>query len=311
MSLLAAVIVGAAWGIINVHSVDDWLRLRNYTPPAAIASLADQDTFTSYTRHMFYVNHPQLINTVDTFRQYCPENKETIVLGCYHPGQNGIYIYSVNDPALYGVEQVTAAHEVLHAVYERLSTKQRNQLNAELEDYYKNGLTDPRVKAEVVLYQQTEPTDVMDEMSCTFGTEIANLPPALEEYYQQYFSNRQAIVAFEQNYQAEFTSRQSQINADDARLAVLKAQIGAEEDSLKSQLSDLQAGRSSVENSNDQAQINSYNSQVAAYNSGVSRLQADISTYNALVAQRNAIASDLASLQNSLDTRLTTQAKQQ
>ena len=305
MAAVIAVPILLIWQKNNVY--DAW-RLHNYQPPQSIVNLANDDSFKPYTRHLFYVNHPQLISSVAGFRENCPENMQTIVLGCYHPNQRGIYIYDVQDPALAGVQQVTAAHEVLHSVYARLSTEDRNSLNAELEDYYKNGLTDPRVLAEVKLYQQTEPNDVMDEMSCTFGTEIANLPPSLEAYYAKYFTNRQAIVTFEQSYEGEFTSRQNQINADDQRLAQMKQQIQAEEDQLSSQLNSIKSNRSRVESSNDETQINEFNAQVNAYNSGVSRLKADINEYNNLVQSRNAIAADLASLQSALDTRLTTQS---
>jgi len=183
---------------INRLAIQDWFKLRGYQPPAAVAQLASQDTMNNYTRHLFYLNKPQLLGTVSSFRQSCPENKDTIVLGCYHSDQNGIYIYAVADPTLAGIQQVTAAHEVLHAVYARLSSHDRAQLDSQLEAFYKDGLTDSRVLAEVKLYQQTEPHDVMDEMSCTFGTELASLPAPLEAYYHQYFTNRSAIVAYEQ-----------------------------------------------------------------------------------------------------------------
>ena len=311
--VLAAPLV--AWWQSN--ALYDWYRLRDYTPPASIVSLANQDTFKPYTRHLFYVNRPQLLNTVASFRQDCPENENTIVLGCYHSGQQGIYIYNVQDSALAGVQQVTAAHEVLHSVYARLSTKQRNYVDGLLENYYKNDLHDPRVLDEVKLYQQTEPNDVMDEMHSTFGTEIAGLPLPLEKYYQQYFSNRQAIVTFEQNYQGEFTNRENQVNADDTQLAALKQQIDSEEQSLSQQSAQINSDRAHLDSLRSSGQTDAYNAavgpfndEVSAYNQGVDQLKSDIASYNDLVNSRNAIAQDLASLDKALDTRLSTQSAQ-
>lgn len=295
------------------NALYDWWRLHDYTPPAAVVSLADQDTMKPYTRHLFYVNHPQLLSTVTSFRQYCPENENTIVLGCYHSGQQGIYIYAITDPELAGIQQVTAAHEVLHSVYARLSSKDRNYVDGLLESYYKNDLSDQRVQAEVKIYQQTEPNDVMDEMNSTFGTEIASLPLPLEHYYQKYFSNRQAIVAFEQNYQSEFTSRTAQINADDAQLAGLKQQIDAQEQSLQQQMAQIQTDRAKLDalrNSNQvdayNSQINAFNAEVDTYNQGVTQLKSNITSYNDLVNTRNSIASELRGLDSAIDTRLTT-----
>ena len=299
------------------NALYDWYLLRGYTPPAAIISLADQDTFNSYTKHLFYVNRPLLLNTVSSFRQYCPENENTIVLGCYHSGQQGIYIYNVQDPTLAGVQQVTAAHEVLHSIYARLSTKDRNYVDGLLESYYKTGLQDQRVLAEVKIYQQTEPNDVMDEMNSTFGTEIADLPAALNTYYAQFFTNRQAIVAFEQSYQGEFTQRQAQIAADDAQLASLKSNIDAEEQNLKQQSAQINTDRSRLDSEQSSGQYQAYNSQVDAfnaeinsYNQGVAKLKADITNYNNLVNTRNAIGQALDSLDSALDTRLSTQSAQ-
>src|SRR5690242_18939791 len=88
--VLAPFVVWWQW-----HAIYDWYRLRNYSPPAAVISLASQDTMTSYGKHLFYINQPQIIQSVSGFSQSCSENEQTIVLGCYHPGEAGIFIYDV------------------------------------------------------------------------------------------------------------------------------------------------------------------------------------------------------------------------
>jgi hypothetical protein len=309
--ILAAWLAFLAILVINQQAISDWFRLRNYRPPTAIAQLASQDTMNAYTRHLFYLNRPQLLSTVASFRKDCPENEDTIVLGCYHSGQNGIFIYNVQDPTLAGVQQVTAAHEVLHSVYARLSSKDRATLDNELNNYYHHGLTDQRVLAEVKLYQQTEPNDVMDEMSCTFGTEIANLPAPLEAYYNRYFDNRAAIVAYEQQYEGEFTSRQATVSADDKQLASLKQQIDSQQSALTGQLTQINSDqarlnslRSSGQTSSYNAAVPAYNNEVDAYNNSVDSLSAQIASYNQLVAARNAVAGQITVLADALDTRV-------
>jgi uncharacterized protein YukE len=300
---------------VKRQAISDWWRLRDYSPPSSIAQLADQDTMNDYTRHLFYLNQPQLLSSVTSFRQHCPENEDTIVLGCYHPVEQGIYVYNVQDPSLHGVAQVTAAHEVLHAIYGRLSTKQRNYVDGLLNNYYKHGLTNARVKSEIQLYQKTEPHDVTDEMHSTFGTEIADLPGPLENYYKQYFTNRAVIVAFEQNYDNEFATRQAKIDSDDKQLATMKQQIADQETSLTSQLKQLDDQHSQLDSllaSGDTAAYNSlvdsYNSGVNSYNNGVASLQNAITQYNQLVAARNSVAGELTTLDKAVDTRLTPQA---
>ncbi len=301
---------------VNRQSISDWWRLRGYQPPAAVAQLASQDTMNDYTRHLFYLNRPQLLPTVSGFRKYCPENEDTIVLGCYHSGQNGIFIYNVQDPALAGVQEVTAAHEVLHSVYARLSTNDRNYVDGLLENYYNHGLHDSQVEAEVKIYQQTEPHDVMDEMNSTFGTEIANLPAPLEAYYKRFFTDREVIVAYEQKYQAVFTSRQAAVSKDDQQLKSMKQHIDAEQTALESQLVRINTDQARLDGLRASGQIDSYNaavpgynSEISAYNSGVGSLAADVNAYNQLVAARNQLAGQLTTLANALDTRLTPQAQ--
>src|SRR5690606_28102560 len=85
--------------ILMVNAVaqpaQDWLRLRDYQPAENIAQLATDATMTKKARHLFYLNNPQILGRKD-FSNSCPSNTEkTLVLGCYHGNQNGIYVFAV------------------------------------------------------------------------------------------------------------------------------------------------------------------------------------------------------------------------
>ena len=302
---------------LNAQALSDWWQLRGYVAPAPIVKLAEQDAMTEYATHVFYVNHPKLESNISQFRSDCSEDEKTIVLGCYHGNQLGIFLYDVDESKLKGVEQVTAAHEMLHAAYDRLSGKEKNNINAMLKAYYKNELKDSRIIDTIKSYQKSEPNDLANEMHSIFGTEIADLPQALEKYYAKYFTNRSSVTDFADSYQKEFTRREAEINADDAKLNQLKLEIQAEEQGLQIQLSQIEADRARLDsmrasssNSEYNSAVLNFNSEVNAYNNGVDELRADIAAYNRLVAQRNAIAAELASLSQALDTRLKTQSAQ-
>lgn len=271
---------------------------------------------TSYATHVFYVNHPNLETDANQFRTDCNESEKTIVLGCYHGNQDGIFIYSVNDPRLGGVQQVTAAHEMLHAAYDRLSSKDRNYVDGLLQNYYKT-VTDQRILDTINSYKQSEPNDVVDEMHSVFGSEIPNLPQPLNDYYKKYFNDRQKVADYAASYEDEFASREDQIKADDARLAQMKAVISDEENSLDYQLTKINSDRGRLNSERGSGNIAQYNSEVAsfnaevnAYNAGIDKLKSDIAAYNDLVNARNDIAQELASLAQAIDTRLTTQPAQ-
>jgi len=301
----------------QAQALTDWWQLRGYTPPSAVSGLAAQDTMTDSAMHIFYVNHPDIESNPSQFQQDCGESEKTIVLGCYHSDQNGIFLYDVTDSRLAGVEQVTAAHEMLHAAYDRLSTKDKNYVDGLLQDYYKNQLNDQRIIDTINSYKQTEPDDVVNEMHSVFGSEVPNLPAPLENYYKRYFNNRQAVTNFASNYENEFTTRENQVKAYKAQLDQLKVSIQSQENDLDTQLKQINSDRAKLDSERSAGEIAQYNAgvsdfnqEVSSYNNSVETLRTTIKQYNQIVEQYNAVAKELASLAKSIDSRVQTQATQ-
>lgn len=286
----------AYWQRQNIY---DQIQLHSYDAAqhSAEVQLASDDTMTASARKVYLVNHPALKTKAD-FSGLCPSGTEqTVVLGCYQGGQRGIYVLKVDNAELQGIEQVTAAHEMLHAEYDRLSTKDRTYVDGLLEDYYEHDLQDDAIKQTMDAYKKTEPNDVVNEMHSVFGTEIANLPAPLEKYYQRYFSDRSKVTGYYAQYQQAFTSRQQQIKDYDSQLTSLKGQITSLQSSVTTQSKDLEIKRSQLNQLRDSDNIQAYNSgvdsfnaAVNSYNADVRRLQGLIGTYNDLVAKRNTIA---------------------
>lgn len=284
-----------AW--FNRYNIYDWYRLLDYTPPSAIVQLANQTTMTPYARKLFYVYHP-IIEASAAFNQDCQVTEQAIVLGCTAINK-GIWLYSVSDPQLNGVEQVTAAHEMLHVAYSRLSSSELKYINnLVMTTYNKLAPTDPLLKSEYESYLKTEGAGaVPNEMHSVLGTEISSLPPALETYYKQYFTNRQAIVNYANRYEAVFTLRQQEVQQDDQQLSTWQKQISSDEQTLQTQdqqiqtqQSQLNQYRSSGEDTQYNDAIPSYNQNVNSYNSLIAQTKQLIAQYNQLVATRNSIA---------------------
>ncbi len=215
----------------------------------------------------------------------------------------------MTDERLQGVVEVTAAHEMLHAAYMRLSDREKAHVDALLDNYYKHSLSDPRIKETIDAYRQSEPSELLNEMHSIFGTEIAKLPEGLERYYAQYFENRQAVVGMLQHYQAEFSGRQQKIASFDARLATLKSALDAEQSNLKAMGTQLQTDKAKLERLRSSgsageynAAIDPYNRSVASYNGLLRQVQAKITEYNTLVESRNAIALEQRQLMQSLSS---------
>lgn len=296
---------------INHQAIYDWYQLRNYTPPTSISNLAASDGMNPSSRNIFFVNHPQLLEDIKQFRASCVSSEQTIILGCYHSDQAGIYIYNVKDARLAGIQEVTAAHEMLHAVYDRLSAKEKNTVNNLLLDFYQHDLTDQRIKDTINDYKKSEPKDVVNEMHSIFGTEVATLPLALENYYKQYFSKRSLVVEFSQKYEAEFSSRSAKAHVYETQLAAMKQKIETEENNLKNSAAQIESQRSSLENLRSSNRVDEYNAQVSvfntavdSYNVGVNAYKKDVNAYNSLLGEYNKVAGELSTLFDAIDTRL-------
>jgi hypothetical protein len=311
---VAAVPLAAA---ANIQALQDWSKLRNYSPPAQVSQLSTQDTMTPVAQHLFYLNHPQLVADKANFRQNCPQAEQTIVLGCYHSTQDGIFVFNAGDPRLNGITQVTAAHETLHAAYDRMSQKDKNNVDSLLQNFYNTGLTDKRIKDTIAAYQKTEPHDVVNEMHSIFGTEVANLPAPLEEHYKKYFDNRQAVVAFSNQYESVFIQNQNRLNTLKSQIDTIKSQLDIQKQDIQDQQNALENQRSQMQSELADGQNDRYNSQVGAYNSKVSVLKSEIASYNSkvsqlndLVTEYNQIAYTQNDLYNSINTSIQTQPAQ-
>lgn len=283
---------------VNRQAILDWWKLRSYQAPAEIAQLATQDTMTDYSRKVFYVNQPALVNKSD-FATRCPNagGEKTIVLGCYHSGQSGIYLLDVTDPRLEGVEQVTAAHEMLHAAYERLNSEERQKVDKLLQAYYDNGLTNERIRQTVESYKQSEPTELLNEMHSIFGTEVAQLPAELEAYYKRYLADRSKVTAFAAQYDAAFTSRKAERERIAQQLTDLKTQLDSRKAEFGTQKQNLETMYQDLISKRDSGDIAAYNAGVTRYNNLLdehrgtySEIQTLVARHNELVERHNALA---------------------
>lgn len=287
-----------AW--VKKQEIYDWARLRNYQPPDEIAQLAFDTTMNNSARRLFYVYHPEL-NDREAFNQNCSGfGEETIVLGCF-VSPIGIYLYDIDDPRLHGVEQVTAAHEMLHAAYERLSAKEQTEVDALIEEAYKS-LNDERIKRTIENYRLRDSSVVPNELHSILATEVRNLPPELEDYYKRYFTNRLAIVEFSEKYESELTKRRSKASALELQITSLRNQIEQQEKALSDERDSLRRDRDSVDS---QEEAVAYNARVNVYNSKIRALNASIERHNALIAEYKSVSVETQELYKALDSRPT------
>lgn len=288
--LVVLVLFGAAWVIMNRQAVIDWARLLTYTPSAEVKALADNTQLQQKARDLFYASDPQIQDSA-TFNVSCSSNEQSIVLGCYKAQR--IYLYNIKDERFNGIKEVTAAHEMLHAAYERMDEVEKARVNNLLKPLVEN-MKDPRLLELVELYNRTEPGELYNEMHSILATEAAELTPDLEDYYKQYFKDRSVVTRYAGQYQAIFTESKNKIEEYDRQLSNLKPQIDQNNSTLQRMQDELAAQNNQLNQYRARNQISQYNQLVPTYNAKVAEFNALIettrglvSTYNKLVEERN------------------------
>lgn len=287
----------------------DMWRLRGYTAPAEIVKIADETTMSPDARRLFYVYRPEL-NDKTEFNANCSGSEQTIVLGCYIKHQ-GIYLYDVSDARLSGVVEVTAAHEMLHAQYDRLSKKEKARID-NLTAQVAATITDERFKKTIENYRNKDSNVVPNELHSILATEVRTLPQELEAYYARYFNKRSEIVDMAEAYKQAFTDRENEVASIDAKLAALKAQIDSLNQALETQQSDLKVQYNELQSQRQSGNTEAYNQGVPAYNQAVNdynaavrRQRSLVAEYNQLVEERNNLATEENELIQALDSRET------
>lgn len=277
-------LVGLGYASSNARAIADWWILRDYQPTQEVASITENIALTDKARKIFYVYDPQIEDSSE-FNQHCTVAEVSIVLGCYNGSK--IYIFHVDDEKLQGVKEVTAAHEMLHAAYDRLDDKERSRIDQLTQRQFLK-LNDERIRNTVQSYRNRDPSVVPNELHSILATEVRNLDAELEEYYRQYFTDRSKVVQLSENYEQVFTDIKNRVERLDAELTLLKAQIDSLEASLSQKASAITAEKSEMDILLERGKVSEYNSRVSAYNASIESYNRERQTYTNLIADYNA-----------------------
>ncbi len=294
-------------GYAKRQAIFDWYRLRGYTPSAEVVQLAENTQLTEYGKHLLYVYNAELQDR-DEFNDSCRFSEQSIVLGCYVSNQ-GIYIFNVTDERLQGIKEVTAAHEVLHAAYDRLGGAERERIDRLTQETISK-VTNKRILDAVEAYRAKDPGIVPNELHSIVGTEVRDIPEELETYYSKFFIDRQAVVGFSEQYEQAFTERKARADQLLKQIESVKAEIESSDRRLRQMRSELEAEyralesqRATAETNSFNARVRNYNAQVQAYNALVRQSYVLIDRHNGLVNEYNQVVIEEKELIEAIDSR--------
>jgi len=245
--------------------------LKTYQPTVEIAEIAEKNTLTDKGKAAFYRAQPEFIDG-EVFRKYCLGNGVE-ALACIGPKRGGgpfggrqIFLLKIDDPKFADHKYAAAVHEMLHAIYDRLSSSEKKRVNGLLEQELSKHQDDVHLTGPINILKKRGKTnkDIDSELHSKFGVEYNDLSPELEEYYKQYFVDRQKVVGLFKN--GGFNSRVRKMD-----------EIRYEMEALAPQLTSMQSQLTAYQNTGDATNFNNllgqYNSMVSQYNAKAAQSQ--------------------------------------
>lgn len=212
------IIVAAVALVFNLQTIKDLVAGMGYQPVVEMAEIRETLGLTGRGERIFNASRPEL-NERGDFNRNCRDNDtETAILGCYR--NEKIYIYNIVDEELDGIRELTTAHELLHAVYARMSRDERERWRPVLEGVYQDNLE--ILQEEIKNYEAHER---LEEIYVRAGTEVKDLPAELEAHFAEIFTNQDAVVGLYERYIAAFLAVEAKIEQLDAEMTAKRAAI--------------------------------------------------------------------------------------
>lgn len=306
------VLAAAGWAASHPRQVSDAVIVHRFEPPARISALADAADMSERGRFVFYASVPELV-PAESFDLFCSRDEPGIgVLGCFTFAEARIYLYDISDIELEPFEVVVAAHEMLHAAWDRLSVAEQRELEAPLEAAFAELGPDHELVDRIASYEAFSPASRIPELYAILGTEITPLAPELELHYAEYFDDRTVVVEIWQQIQAIFVELEEELERLGAEIEALAAQIDAERAATDADALGLEAdiaafnaraerpggytSQSAFERDRD-----ALRDRQAALNARIVANNAVIDTYNGLVAEFSELNEQAAALNRALN----------
>lgn len=303
--LVGVLLVLSPWDRARGQWLQDQYTVLTQPSPAEVVAIADATGMSETGRLIFLASTPA-IEAAEDFNDDCRVESEG-TLGCFDG--TDIYVYDVTDPRLQGTVEVTAAHEMLHAAYQRLSREERAAVDVLVAEAVDELPPDDPVFDDMAGYPASQ---FPDEWHSRLGTEFGDLSPALEAHYARYFDDRGLVLALDRQSTALLDELTAQLDALAAEVAELDAAVTARSAAYDAALAAYDAD---VEAFNAKADSGGFTSQQqfdAARAGLVARqqaldeertaLNAQIDHYNELVDQLTALDADYADLYQGLDS---------
>ena len=301
------VVIVATVVVLNRAWIYDWVRGVSYRSSSEMVTIRDKLQLTGAGEFLFNAVQPEL-NVAEEFNENCRNDESEIaVLGCYTAGD--IYIYNIDAAELDGIRELTAAHELLHAKWARMSDDEKVALVEPLARTFEANQS--FLADEINSYDVSEK---QEELYVRAGTEVKDLPVALEKHYAEIFKDQDAVVDFYNSYIKVFREIKAQMEELANEMEALQAEIDGKMANYETELAALEVD---IANFNSCAEtVGCFSSEwefyvkrnmLVARENNLNALNDEINnlidTYNVKVNEYNANVLESRKLQNMINSK--------
>lgn len=202
---------------IDYSAIFDEFTAIGYEPSSELDKLVEELRLTNKGMRVFKATRAEL-QEADAFNESCPNaDSNYYVLGCYSNGR--IFVYNIKHKELPGIRQSTLAHELLHAVWSRMSDRERDELKSSLDAVYQSNKD---IAEHLALYNNDS---FYDELHSIAGTQIdqSQMSSALAAHYAKYFEKQSKVYNFFADYNNRFKAIRTRLEELEESIAEKRA----------------------------------------------------------------------------------------
>lgn len=241
-SLVIIASIFAAWRFVDFSLIFDNINAQGYDPSQELAEIVRNLRLTTRGERVFRGTRAEL-QDAEAFNNSCERSSEKLyLLGCY--SHNQVFVYNIKDNDLPGIREATLAHELLHAIWSRMSSEEKEAIMPALDSVYEKN---EDLRNHLKLYSKTE---YYDELHSIVGSQISssNMPDVLKKHYAKYFTDP-GIPA---NYYHQYSDK----------LATIEKRLTELEELMKKKKEDIEerAAKYSIANEQLSQDVLSFNS---------------------------------------------------
>lgn len=316
LAIFLVVVIAVIVAFAHKQDIQDHFSASNFNPSPRTVEVMDSLQLTQTGKRVFLASHPT-VDGSQKFNEQCANvdhSEDGHVLGCF--AGDRIHLFDVTDTRVSGIVEVTAAHELLHATFSRLSSGDRTALSERLRNEYDVMSTNnPELVERMSVYEHLSDSAFANELNSVLGTEVRELPTWLETHYAKWFKNRSELVDHFDAYHSVFLELQDQAEGLQAEMSTLRSDVeqrNSNYDAAVKQFNrdaaEFRARNERFEFSADPAEFDRIRAELSERRSTLqttlARLQADIDHYNGLRKQLQELSQVSAELAGKLNSDL-------